>query len=51
MFGRRKKRKRSKAEQELQQLLDEAEKVVDRIKALGGQITDKAQELRERRKD
>jgi ElaB/YqjD/DUF883 family membrane-anchored ribosome-binding protein len=50
MFGR-KKRKRSRAEKELQQLLDEAEKVVDRIKSLGGQITDKAQELRERRKD
>ncbi len=50
MFGR-KKRKRSKAEKELQKLLDEAEKVVERIKALGGEITDKAQELRERRKD
>jgi ElaB/YqjD/DUF883 family membrane-anchored ribosome-binding protein len=51
MFGRRKKRKRSKAEKELQQLLDEAENLVDRVKALGGQIADKAQELRERRKD
>jgi predicted nucleic acid-binding Zn-ribbon protein len=50
MFGR-KKRKRARAEKALQPLLDEAEKLVDRIKSLGGQITDKAQELRERRKD
>ena len=49
MFGR-KKRKRSRAEKELQQLLDEADKLVERVKALGGQIADKAQELRDRRK-
>jgi ElaB/YqjD/DUF883 family membrane-anchored ribosome-binding protein len=49
MFGR-KKRKRSRAEKELQQLLDEADKLVDRVKDLGGQIADKAQELRDRRK-
>jgi ElaB/YqjD/DUF883 family membrane-anchored ribosome-binding protein len=50
MFGR-KKRKRSRAEKELQQLLDEADKLVERVKSLGGQITEKAQELRDRRKD
>jgi hypothetical protein len=49
MFGR-KKRKRSRAEKELQQLLDEADKLVERVKALGGQITEKASELRDRRK-
>ena len=48
MFGR-KKRKRSRAEKELQQLLDEADKLVERVKSLGGQIAEKAQELRDRR--
>jgi ElaB/YqjD/DUF883 family membrane-anchored ribosome-binding protein len=50
MFGR-KKRKRSKAEKELQKLLDDAEKLVERVKDLGGEIAEKAQQLRERRKD
>jgi predicted nucleic acid-binding Zn-ribbon protein len=50
MFGR-KKRKRSRAEKQLQELVDEAEKLVERIKDLGGQITEKAQQLRDRRKD
>jgi ElaB/YqjD/DUF883 family membrane-anchored ribosome-binding protein len=50
MFGR-KKRKRSRAEKELQQLVDEAEKLVERVKVLGGEITEKAKALRERRKD
>ena len=50
MFGR-KKRKQSKAEKELRQLVDEAEKMAERVKALGAEITDKARALRERRKD